>query len=144
MIRPQPKPVRAPKKPGAQFARTALKRGKPPARKTRMKRRRPRTVVDVARRDWCRAQPCIVSIGYGQCAGPIDPHHAGKNPGVGMKAPEDTTVPCCRRHHEAITGQVGGYGPFQALGEAGRRALQDEWIAESTARYLGHGGRRGR
>jgi hypothetical protein len=100
-------------------------------------------VVDVERRDWCRTQDCVAR-GIGPCSGEVVPHHAGKNPGRGMKAPEFTVVPICWGHHEDITGKWDGYGVFQHLGEAGRRALQDDWIGETQARYLSAGSRRSR
>ncbi len=100
-------------------------------------------IVDVERRDWCRTQDCVAR-GIGPCSGEVVPHHAGKNPGHGMKAPEFTVVPICWGHHEDITGKWDGYGVFQHLGEAGRRALQDDWIGETQARYLSAGSRRGR
>jgi hypothetical protein len=75
-----------------------------------------------------------------QCYGRIEAHHAGKNPGMGMKAPDDTTVPLCVRHHREITDHTG---PFLTMFRAELRDLQDRWVAETTARYLSHGGRRG-
>jgi len=107
--------------------------------------RRPRAEdragYDLARRDWCRLQDCIAGPAFGCCSGPIDPHHAAKKSERGGRA-DDTTVPLCRGHHDQITGKVGGYGAFQQLGREGRRELQNEWVAESTARYLSAGSRR--
>jgi hypothetical protein len=140
MIRPQPKPeprAKAPRKPLARKARLRAK--------SWMKRRRPRRLEragsDVARLDWTRSQPCLL---WGpECQGRTEAHHAGKNPGVGMKASDDTAVPLCSLHHRQITNHTGPFKAGSALAAEGLRALQDGWIAETQAKYLGHGGRRG-
>jgi len=80
-----------------------------------------------------RRLPCIVC----RCDNrDIEAHHAGKNPGVGLKAPDITAVPLCRRHHRMITGIVGGYGIWDWLGEDGRREMQDNWIRETQRRLV--------
>lgn len=122
-----------------------MKRGAgPKAKRWGIAYKRPRRLSrfgnDQARRDWCRTQDCV-AIGFGRCEGPIDPHHAAKKSERGGRA-DDTTVPLCRCHHDQITGQVGGYGVFQAMGRDGRRALQDEWIGATTSRYFSAGSRR--
>ena len=33
--------------------------------------------------------------------GPTDPHHAGRKPGMRMKAPDRTCIALCRKHHGA-------------------------------------------
>lgn len=51
---------------------------------------------------WVRTQrcrlfmndPCEPRMG-------VDPHHAGKKRGMGMKADDGTCIPLCRKHHRA-------------------------------------------
>jgi hypothetical protein len=125
MIQPQPKPVSRPKAPRKPMAR-------------RLPRRLFTAQNDEARKAWVRTQVCnLVSSGF--CDGPTEAHHAGKKPGMGMKADDSTTVPLCRRHHRLITDHAG---PFTGMTRAKLRELQDKWIAETTARYLAHGSRR--
>lgn len=92
-----------------------------------------------------RGLPCLVAghskeergdKGDWSHAGPIEAHHAGKNPGIGMKAPDITAVPLCQKHHRMITGVVGGYGIFQWLGEGGRREMQNNWIKATQAELV--------
>ena len=78
-----------------------------------------------------RALPCIAGRLWGGCDGPIEAHHAGKNPGMGMKATDETAVPLCQRHHRHITGIVGGYGEFRHLSVEERRKLQDIWVRDT-------------
>ena len=114
---------------------------KPLRRRKWMRARRPRRLdrvgSDVAYLDWVRTQPCLAKR-FGTCGGRIEAHHAGKNPGVGMKAPDRTAVPLCSRHHADLTAHRGGFRAPAAI----RRLWQDEWIAETLSRYLSHGSRR--
>lgn len=79
-----------------------MKRGKP-LRRTRLrprsKRKAPR---DFAFMLWVKQQPCLLAgdQSAGECRGPIHAHHAGARPGVSMKAPDDTCIPLCERHHD--------------------------------------------
>lgn len=112
--------------------RSPLKRGKPIARKPM--RRRPRS-TKYSRRErnwdymgWIRTLPCICTTeacsfeltggvwrgGHpGGCSGPVEDHHAGEH-GYGEKAPDDTCIPMCTRHHEQLTNRrlvFGGWDP---------------------------------
>jgi len=84
-----------------------------------------------------RALDCIANrAGWGDCEGRTEAHHAGKNPGFGMKAPDTTAVPLCTRHHRHITGVPGGFGDFQYLTVEERRRLQDMWIRDTQAHLV--------
>jgi len=100
-------------------ARTPLRRSKP-LRQRSPKRRRP-SQGDCERMAWIRSLPCCAPMPH-LCRGRIDPHHAGVKPGLGMKAPDDTCIPMCRRSHrdfEDHAGQFKGWSPER------RREWQD-------------------
>lgn len=87
---------------------------------------------------WVRTQPCCVRA-FG-CQGRIEAHHAGKNPGLGMKAPDNTAVPLCQKHHSEITDHSG---MFRGVPREVLREWQDNWIGATYARFLSAGSRRG-
>lgn len=140
-----PKPVAKAKTPKP-LRRTSRLEATATLKRSRIKRRRPRRLdragSDIARLDWVRGEVCMVFRDAGhsaKCEGRIEAHHAGKNPGVAMKAGDDTAVPLCRKHHRQLTDHSGS---FRAFDRAYMRAIQDRWIAETQSRYLSHGGRR--
>jgi hypothetical protein len=135
---PKPTPVVRERKP---LRRTSRLRAKRWGIRPRRPRRLDGPGSDPARLDWVRAQPCVLlRWRLWPCEGRTEAHHAGRKPGVALKAGDETTVPLCRRHHRQVTDHTG---PFAKQTREAMRVLQDEWIAETTARYLGHGGRRG-
>lgn len=68
----------------------------------------------------------------GGCVGPIQAHHAGRRPGVAMKAHDHTAIPLCLAHH----GQWhAASGPFKNWRRADRERWSDEMIA-ATLRTL--------
>lgn len=105
--------------------------------KARSPRRLDRPGSEPAFLAWVRTERCCV--GSRSCSGRIEAHHAGKNPGVGLKAPDNTAVPLCQHHHRQITDHSG---MFKGLGREALRVLQDRWVGETYARYLSAGGRR--
>lgn len=60
---------------------------------------------DLKRMAWVKQQECAVSLDQvvlelaGPCEGVIEADHAGGGSGMGRKAPDDTTIPACVRHH---------------------------------------------
>ncbi len=121
--------------------RSPLKRQTPLSRNGWMRRKRPRRLsgphADPAFLAWVRTRPCCVRFG---CEGHIEAHHAGKNPGVGMKAADNTAVPLCRKHHRELTDHSG---MFKRSTREELRMIQDNWIGETYALYLAAGSRRG-
>lgn len=125
--------------------RTPLKRGPGPKRSGSLKRKswprrrrpKPRRDAEPEYLDWIRRQ-CCAARDFGPCGGRIEAHHAGKNPGVSLKAPDSSCIPLCSYHHAAL-GSF--YGPFrQWSGERARR-WQDDQIGETRSRYLAQEGR---
>ncbi len=100
--------------------RTAMKRTAPiargawsstnrrPMRRTRMRPSAKGTKYGNRERDfvfmgWVKRQPCAVAELLGvacSCEGVIEADHQGYEPGLGIKAPDDTCVPMCKHHHE--------------------------------------------
>ncbi len=118
---------------------TPLKRYTPLARSPMKRGRAKRRADDNAKyKSAVKKDICIASDGtWGPCRGQTDPHHAGRNEGMGRRAGDATIVPLCRWHHEQITGlPFIGYGVFDRIGIAGRRKLQDEWIARTQAKHF--------
>lgn len=84
---------RAPLKRQTPIRRKAMRPGK---RKTKYRRRE----RDFEYMVWIKTQRCCAPVV--DCDGPIEAHHAGRR-GLGHKAPDDTCIPLCRRHHRDIT-----------------------------------------
>lgn len=119
------------------------KERKPLRRSRPMRRRRPRR-LDTGQSNpaflaFVHELPCCAAD-LGPCSGPIEAHHAGPKPGLAMKAPDNTCVPLCRRHHGELTNRRG---PFAGKTREEMRAIQDDWIAATWGRWLSHGSRRG-
>jgi hypothetical protein len=79
-----------------------------------------------------RALPCPLAWTR-TCWGRIEAHHAGKHPGVGMKAHDWTAIPLCTAHHRAWHRHEG---PFDGWDKDKRRSWSDEQIAKAQ-RTLG-------
>lgn len=112
-----------------------LARKTPLRRKSRIKAKPPRRLKgpgsDPAYLAAVRALPCCAVKAFSDvcdCLGPIDPHHAGNRPGVGMKAADDTCIPMCRRHHREVETLTGS---FRHWDKAYRRLWYDARIAET-------------
>lgn len=111
------------------LTRTSPIRWKPP-------RRLSRPGSNPAYRDFVRSQPCCVRgmPGAGPCAGEIEANHAGAKPGMAMKAPDDTCLPKCHRHHEQWTIHRGA---FLGWTKNQRRAWADPLIEIMRALFDG-------
>jgi hypothetical protein len=106
-------------------SRTPLRRSKPmrgPSKKRSRYRPRPR---DTERMLWIRTLPCCAPQPH-VCEWHIEAHHAGKKPGLRMKAPDDTCIPLCLLAHRQCETFSGPFRDFD--GEA-MRAWQDAQIA---------------
>lgn len=68
------------------------------------------------------------------CQGPIEAHHAGRRPGVAMKADDTTTIPLCMLHHRQWHGATG---PFWGWVKAKRLQWADEQIERTQRRIWG-------
>jgi hypothetical protein len=136
MIRPQPKPERREKerKPLRRSSRLQAKRW---GIKPRRARRLDTAQSNPAFLAWVHGESCCLA--GPRCAGRIEAHHAGRKPGMALKAPDDTCVPLCTRHHDELTTHRGA---FAGMSREALRALQDEWIAATYGRWLSHGARR--
>lgn len=120
--------------------RKPLKNGQ--HRRTWMRAKRPRR-LDTAQSNpaflaFVHELPCCAA-NLGPCGGPIEAHHAGRKPGIAMKAPDSTAVPICRGHHRAITERRGS---FAGKTREDMREIQDDWIGATWGRWLSHGSRR--
>lgn len=112
--------------------------------------RRPR---DLDRMAWIKTLPCSVSgvmvapdLWRGptpdRCQRAIEAHHAGEH-GLGAKPPDDTCIPLCDHHHDALTDRRGVFSGwprravkeweiaviahFQDLYAAGPTSGEDQW-----------------
>lgn len=131
-----------------------VKERKPLRAKTRLRPRRwgirPKRIrrldgpgADIAFLDWVRGEACVASAANGiddNHHGRTEAHHAGKNPGIGMKAPDRTAIPLCSKHHAELTAKRG---TFRLFAREALRDWQDCRSAETLSRYLSHGGRHG-
>lgn len=108
--------------------------------RTRMKRKAPRRVEK--RRHmrpylaFIHAMPCCCELGVtrdgrnvrdSMCTGAIEANHAGKKPGIGLKAPDSTCIPMCHGHHADWTEHRG---LFRGWSPDDRREWADAIIAE--------------
>lgn len=123
------------------------------ARRTPMKRgpmrRRPRSTSysrrerDTDRMGWIKTQLCAVT-GTSPEAGPwrgpkppdqcqraVEAHHAGRH-GLGQKSDDDTCVPLCDHHHDALTDLTG---VFNGWPPGALREWQNAMIERYRARY---------
>jgi hypothetical protein len=77
-----------------------------------------------------RGLPCLLAWTK-KCLGRIQAHHAGERPGIAMKAPDDTAVPLCGRHHVEWHNAAGH---FSAMDKAGRRLWAESAIDATRLR----------
>jgi len=77
----------------------------------------------------CRARerfsPCT------PCRGRIEAHHAGRRPGIAMKAHDETCIPMCHQHHVLELHALAGV--FRGFTKETLRAWQDREIVETQA-----------
>ena len=121
----------------------------------RLRARRPRRLdsedADSARLGWVVLQPCLLlshqpnhrcwnrnRLKNGELRN--EACHEGKTPGMSMRAPDDEAVPMCSKAHGWWTRHRGF---FKGWTREQRRAWMDDRIAETQARYLSHGSKRG-
>jgi len=102
-----------------------------------MKRKRPRRLSragsDPAYLEWVRGQACVLSLDIRAFhAGRIHAHHAGRKPGVAMKAVDDTAIPLCEHHHRCWHDATG---LFRGLTKMERFAWSIQAIAATQAAY---------
>lgn len=98
--------------------RSALKRTSPLRRRTRLRpigktkyRRRTRDTDFML---YVLAQPCVLAgiDGAGKCWGRTQADHAGAR-GLGVKAPDNTCIPLCTKHHGNRTDYTGYFKGWQ-------------------------------
>jgi hypothetical protein len=111
----------------------AEKTRQPLRRKRWMRRQLPRRLSrassDPAYLAWVRTLPCLGDkIAQALCRQPIHAHHAGRRPGIAMKADDSTAIPLCELHH-ADWHNAGGI--FRGLSKFERFAWAIQAIAET-------------
>ena len=67
-----------------------------------------------------------------RCRGTVQAHHAGKRPGMRMKAPDDTCIPLCPQAHRDLHSHAG---PFREMTGEELRQWQDQRIEETRAAW---------
>jgi hypothetical protein len=77
-----------------------------------------------------RGLPCLLAWTK-KCLGRVHAHHAGERPGMSRKAPDDTAVPLCVRHH---VEWHDASGHFASLDKAGRRLWAEAAIVDTQTR----------
>lgn len=81
--------------------------------------------ADPQRLEWIRQQRCAL---HGQgCEGRIDPHHR-TGAGLALRAPDDQTMPLCRKHHRELHDCRGHF-------EGWVKAQLKLWQLEMVDRY---------
>lgn len=99
-----------------------------------MKRRprRKRATDDPARLSWTRRQLCCAPV---LCNDAAEAHHPRQHAaGLASRAPDDTAIPLCRRHHGELHGLSG---VFRDWDRARLQAWERERVAEHRAMYEG-------
>ena len=76
-----------------------------------------------------RQLPCLLGVPGVHCYGRTHAHHAGRG-SMGKKAPDDTAVPLCLKHHQDWHG-ASGY--FKEMGQEARREWAEEAIMKTRA-----------
>lgn len=100
-----PSPMSAEERKHSKKPPTKSKKRKSPKRKTKYALRE----RDIPYMLWVKTLPCLFTDNRiaGPCSGVVEADHAGLDSGIGAKAPDDTCVPLCSRHHldrHAATG----------------------------------------
>lgn len=118
-----------------------MKRSKPLKRHDWMRRRKRRKKPgdDPWYLEAVRGLPCVVQRIHVNwpCEGRVHAHHAGRRPGVGLKAPDETAIPLCAIHHAQWHG---AYGLFALMTSAERRSWADDRIEETQLRLMSAAG----
>ncbi len=114
--------------------RTAIKRTRmrPGNRKSKYSRR----VRDVQFMMFVKSLPCLLAGNpeAGPCSGVTEADHAGLR-GMGQKAPDNTCVSLCSRHHRDRHGCMGFFRGRERLW---KREWRANAIAFTQARYAEH------
>lgn len=123
---------------GQALKRKTPLRARKPMKRTPMRKAPPKRIGsatdDPEYRERVRRLGCLLAH-TGDCAGPLHPHHAGERPGKALKAPDDTCVCLCRRHHIEELHGLSGF--FKGWTRAELRAWQDDAIARTQATLAG-------
>lgn len=83
---------------------------------------------------WIASQACTLHRRRDvPCAGRVEAHHAGRRPGIAMKALDATAIPLCQRHHRDYHEFTG---PFLQSTSVGRQLWADFVIEQMRGRYL--------
>jgi hypothetical protein len=131
---------------GIDVKRTAFKRRTPLARAPfkrrakpmRQRARKPRRIVTPENRRrmaWVRTERCCAPPHI--CEGIVQAHHAGKNPGMRLKSPDDTVIPLCMKAHQDIDNHAGA---FRGMSGEELREWQDQKIAIYQAKWAARQG----
>lgn len=99
--------------PGGAVKRSPLRRKKPMRRAPPRRRTRPSPERDDGYMERVRRLPCrvwvnrtsILSLEW--CEWRMEAHHAGRKPGLAVKASDYTCIPLCRRHHAQLEERRG-------------------------------------
>ena len=122
-----PKPVKREK------ARKPLRRSRPMRKRAPRRLSRPGSHPEYLA--WVREQPCwFTGALFSACEGRIHAHHAGRKPGVGMKADDLTAIPLCAKHHRAWHDMTP---PFSGMNKLERFAWSERIIAHYQELYAG-------
>lgn len=117
---------------------TRVAKARKPLRRSYMKKRRPRRLSrpgsDPAYLEWVRSLACCVywigGLNWNGCDQRVHAHHAGRRPGVSMKADDKTAIPLCDRHHRQWHD---ANGVFAGLSKLERFAWSVRAIAATQA-----------
>lgn len=108
------------------------------ARRWGIARKPPRRLLtsqsDVGYLDWVHGEPCCVRgmMGAGPCRGRIEANHAGRKPGIALKAHDRTCLPKCSEHHRQWTEHTG---VFAGWTKDKRRMWADALILATQQRH---------
>lgn len=87
--------------------------------------------------DWVRSQRCLLAKkgGAGDCQGRTEADHAGVDHARGRKAPDETCIPLCTRHHR---DRHEATGFFRDMSKDERRQWRLEAIVRTQQAYFAH------
>ena len=115
-----------------QLKRTAFARRLTPLRQISPERRA-RKAHDTEYMLWVKTLCCCAPVHC--CRGVVQAHHAGKRPGMRLKAPDDTCIPLCPQAHRDLHSQAG---PFREMTGSELRQWQNARIEETQAAWARH------
>ena len=102
---------------------------RPGKRKSKYARRK----RDFAYMKWVKTLPCLLNARqHGACSGVVEADHAGLDSGLGQKAPDNTCIPLCSRHHR---DRHAAMGMFFDRSRAWKRAWRLMAIDKTQAEY---------